>query len=174
MQERPSQCVTIYYDCVISVKKTVREAAAAARMVLEAIAEIERRGTKVNLYIMNATTSKSKQKEYAICCAKLKDASARLNLKKVSYPMVHPSFSRRQCAWWTESQPDIREYSIVKPGYVSAAPLEEQRRWLIDAGLMTDRDYYMKCEDVINNIHSVEQLIAAFDRQSELKKAATA
>ncbi len=56
------------------------------------LVRLERNGYKVNLYVANKIEWRSNQ---LVCFTKVKNSSEQLNLLKVAYPIVHPSFIRR-------------------------------------------------------------------------------
>lgn len=73
--------------------------------ILQNVIELERSGYNVNLYVVDLT--KYKNHESTIIMVKLKSSNERLNLLKVSYPLVHPSFLRRHIFAVQERLSDI-------------------------------------------------------------------
>lgn len=73
--------------------------------ILQNIIELERSGYNVNLYVVDTTI----YKKYDSTCTmiKIKSSNERLNLLKVSYPLVHPSFLRRHIFAVQERLSDI-------------------------------------------------------------------
>lgn len=82
----------ISYGAIVSVDKITEECA----KVLELINNLESNGCRVNLNIIVGTTVAHGHHNYAdyakIC---VKQASQRLNLKQVAFPVMHPSMLRR-------------------------------------------------------------------------------
>lgn len=70
--------------------------------VLQLVNNLEKQGYRV---ILNVTITTKSRKENIILCNKvrIKNASERLNLSKVSFPMVHPSYLRRIMFKWIET-----------------------------------------------------------------------
>lgn len=73
--------------------------------ILQNVIELERSGYNVNIYVVDLT--KYKNHESTIIMVKLKSSNERLNLLKVSYPLVHPSFLRRHIFAVQERLSDI-------------------------------------------------------------------
>lgn len=57
------------------------------------LVRLERNGYKVNLYVANKAEHEDNE---IVCFTKVKNSSENLNLLKVAYPIVHPSYFRRQ------------------------------------------------------------------------------
>lgn len=57
------------------------------------LVRLERNGYKVNLYVANKAEHEDNE---VVCFTKVKNSSENLNLLKVAYPIVHPSYFRRQ------------------------------------------------------------------------------
>lgn len=93
--------------------------------ILQNVIELERSGYNVNLYVVDTTTYK--KHESTIIMVKLKSSNERLNLLKVSYPLVHPSFLRRHIFAVQERLSDI-EGTYGRYLDISPAELEEYTR----------------------------------------------
>lgn len=82
----------ISYSAFVSADKITNECA----KVLELINNLENNGYRVNLNIIVGTTvanEDNKYEDYVKIC--VKQASQRLNLKQVAFPVMHPSMLRR-------------------------------------------------------------------------------
>lgn len=90
--------------------------------ILQNVIELERSGYNVNLYVVDLTTYK--KHESTIIMVKLKSSNERLNLLKVSYPLVHPSFLRRHIFAVQERLSDI-EGTYGRYMDMSSADLEK-------------------------------------------------
>ena len=82
----------ISYSCIVGADEITNECA----KVLELVNNLESNGCRVNLNIIIGTTVANRYHEYEdyvkIC---VKQASQRLNLKQVAFPVMHPSMLRR-------------------------------------------------------------------------------
>ena len=88
-----------YYKSESSQKETIEEESVK---VLQLVNSLEKQGYRV---ILNVTLISESKKEDIILCNKvrIKNASERLNLSKVSFPMVHSSYLRRIMFRWIET-----------------------------------------------------------------------
>lgn len=109
-------CITVLGDVA---PKTIHE---VNGMILRNIIELERGGYNINLYVADLT--KYKSKESTITIVKLKSSNERLNLLKVSYPLVHSSFLRRHIFAVQERLSDI-EKGYGKSMDMSTSDLEK-------------------------------------------------
>ena len=90
--------------------------------ILQNVIELERGGFNVNLYVVDLT--KYKKHDSTCIMVKIKSSNERLNLLKVSYPLVHPSFLRRHIFAVQERLSDI-EGTYGRYLDISPAELEE-------------------------------------------------
>lgn len=90
--------------------------------ILQNVIELERSGYNVNLYVVDLTTYK--KHESTCIMVKIKSSNERLNLLKVSYPLVHPSFLRRHIFAVQERLSDI-EGTYGRYMDMSSADLEK-------------------------------------------------
>ena len=90
--------------------------------ILQNVIELERSGYKVNLYVVDLTTYK--KHESTCIMVKIKSSNECLNLLKVSYPLVHPSFLRRHIFAVQERLSDI-EGTYGRYMDMSSADLEK-------------------------------------------------
>ena len=68
--------------------------------VLQLVNSLEKQGYRVTL---NVLLGSYKEKTALAMKVRIKNSSERLNLSKVSFPLVHPSFLRRICFKWIET-----------------------------------------------------------------------
>lgn len=109
-------CITVCDDVA---PKTIHE---VNGMILRNIIELERGGYNVNLYVVDLT--KYKKLDSTCIMVKIKSSNERLNLLKVSYPLVHPSFLRRHIFAVQERLSDI-EGTYGRYMDMSSADLEK-------------------------------------------------
>lgn len=92
---------------------------------LKLVQEIEKQGIRTNIYTLwNAQEIGNLEKEVFHCKVKIKSADERLNISKMSYPLVHPSFIRRHMFRLLELEKRITSNEWY-PGY--GYPLEENK-----------------------------------------------
>ncbi len=94
-----SKVISVVYNCGVGFLTTTNQMISAAVKVSEAIATLEARGYRVNIYVGKKSyrcpkrrTSKAEQIGTLV---KIKDAGKPLDPLRVSYPLAHPSFFRR-------------------------------------------------------------------------------
>lgn len=84
-------CKNISYSSYITKNQILDESAKA----IQVVQKLEAQGYKVNLYVIFAGNNHNDGNKEIIVKLKIKSSSERLNLKKMSFPLMHPSFLRR-------------------------------------------------------------------------------
>lgn len=176
---KPVKELNIYYGVLSGWQATDKEKVTAARYLLDAINEIEKQGIRVSLHVLYAPVTK----DGVGCCAtiKIKDAKQPLNLLKVSYPLVHSSFHRRQCWRYLEGNINLsdsvrRELAngygkrldcIYYSGY-NLDCADDRKKFLVDRGVMEVGDVYLDFIFIesLYYEHS-KQILEVIDRQSK-------
>lgn len=87
-----TKVINMVINTIVSYSYTKDDIVRLGAATLLQIIRLERNGYKVNLYVANKIEYKSNQ---LVCFTKVKNSSEQLNLLKVAYPIVHPSFIRR-------------------------------------------------------------------------------
>lgn len=91
-EQNKQRVINLYWDCSRDVSQTVEHIKRDAIKALQTIRIIESKGYRVNLTVVAAIMMPGL--EYYVK-VKIKSSTERLNISKVAYPMVHPSFLRR-------------------------------------------------------------------------------
>ena len=118
--------------------------------LLQNVIELERSGYNVNIYVVDLTTYK--KHESTIIMVKLKSSNERLNLLKVSYPLVHPSFLRRHIFAAQERLSDI-EGTYGRYMDMSSADLEKYTG-LENVVIIKTKDYVRRQNESYDMIRS--------------------
>lgn len=87
-----NRVITITKSCNYSAKFETEQIVEESIKFLQLVRKIEQQGTKCNINIILGSGS-GYHKEYVKVC--IKNANERLNISKVSFPLVHPSMLRR-------------------------------------------------------------------------------
>ena len=87
-----TKVINMIINTTVPARYTQEDIITLGAATLLQLVRLERNGYKVNLYVANKIEWKSNQ---LVCFTKLKNSSENLNLLKVAYPIVHPSFLRR-------------------------------------------------------------------------------
>lgn len=74
---------------------------------LQIVQEIEKQGIRVNVYVAWSSITGNEQVFYKV---KIKGANERLNLSKMAFPLIHPSFLRRICFKVIENEPGLQNH----------------------------------------------------------------
>lgn len=87
-----TKVINMIVNTTVPARYTKEEITKLGAATLLQLIRLERNGYKVNLYVANKIEWKSNQ---LVCFTKVKNSSEQLNILKVAYPIVHPSFLRR-------------------------------------------------------------------------------
>ena len=158
--------VTINYAFGLLGGSQAEDIAIASRRLLDAIASLEKDGIRVKLNLHWA----SKRDEHVRCVSiTLKEARQPINLRKISYPLVHPSFLRRHLFAWMETAPNIRV--AFTEGYGGRVSDETQRAYMMQTQMMQPTDYFISTF-TLAELSSAEDVIKYFQKQSNGAKRA--
>lgn len=98
-----SKVVHIIYDCDASCNVTKNEMRAQGRRVVNMIVSLERAGYSIALDLF-CSFQQTNASKYAMTLT-LKDAGRPLDIKRLTYPLVHVSMLRQICFDWYERLP---------------------------------------------------------------------
>ena len=101
-----SKIVRIMYDCGAACSVEAQKFVTAGKNLLDLIIMLELQGYRVHLDVCLIYAEK---KQKGFCRIKVKDYRQAINPLKISYPLLHPSFFRRQGFRWLETCPEITE-----------------------------------------------------------------
>lgn len=90
--KRKSKTVTIYKSIAYAALVDKDDILKDSVKFLQIIQEIEKQGIKANVYVIHHGYA---EKEHLVNLVKVKSASERLNISKLAFPLMHPSFLRR-------------------------------------------------------------------------------
>lgn len=91
---KPGRVIDIYYCPTVGDSIHNEELITVNRNFLMALQGIERNGVRVNLYCGSVGVDPGSLKDFGYFI-KLKNSDSPLNIMKISYPLIHPSFLRR-------------------------------------------------------------------------------
>lgn len=101
---QPKKVVNVFYSVTASCGVSTQSMIEVGTKVTEAIRAIERSGVRVNLYVGDVS---QKNKERAGFFVKIKDSSKDMDVTRMAYALIHPSFLRRHGFRWTETCKEI-------------------------------------------------------------------
>lgn len=102
-----AKVLDVYYDIGVIAKYTPEDIIKAGKSVLGTIIELERIGYRFNLYAVQSYYGPS-QKAIDFLCVKVKSSNTPIDLKRMSFPLVHPAFFRVIGFDWQGKSPITR------------------------------------------------------------------
>ena len=112
----------VNYNSATGVNKMIDESVKA----LQVVKKLEAQGYRCNLFIAVGAEADCRQ---VICKVKIKGANERLNISKLSFPMVHPSMLRRLFFRFTEVHPEVTKGFVG--GYGRPVSFTDMKRALV-------------------------------------------
>ena len=125
----------------------------ASAKIVSAILNIEATGVRVNLFTLFCAKKNNNTIGLSL---KIKDASRKIDTLRMSYPLAHSSFLRRQCFRWEEVTENIPE--CYADGYGQVPESKEQAEFFNRNGMKLDKVLtyydiaYMSTDDIIKAI----------------------
>lgn len=101
-----ARVLTLAYSVNVGYSATAKMLAATAAVVLDAVAELEKSGYRLNVYAGAVTHPGPRSQSFAACWVKVKEAGQYLQVSRVAYPLAHPAFYRRHLFRWRETHPE--------------------------------------------------------------------
>ena len=145
--------ITINYSMTVCGWTDKEEIIRASANIASAILLIEATGVRVNLYTSFCAES---GKNLIGLSLKIKSAALKLDTLRMSYPLAHSSFLRRQCFRWEEVTEGVPER--YASGYGRVPETREQAEFFkrngmkFDAFLAFNDIQYMKVEEIVKTI----------------------
>lgn len=150
-----TRTIELFYITCIDESKTTTEIIEAGKKVLQAVKTIEINQISVKLSaIMLTSSSNKKASEIALLILKLKDYQEKLDIKKIAFPLVHPSAIRRIGFKWLETVPTLKSKLFTHNYGYSICSSKFIKRILNTNGVVLSyNDIYTKTtEDIIKMI----------------------
>lgn len=155
----------VYYNGC-GFEQTEAEIAETARKFLNAAYAIEQQGTRVGITILNGPSHNDVDYLTSI---RVKRPGQPFNLRKLSYPLVHPSFFRRHIFRWIETAPIFPARYVHNYGGVveyAHGSMRDCREFLIKAGILKDTDIFVSYYWLKNQIDG-DEVVKEMARQNE-------
>lgn len=164
-QKQPVPMVNIYFDRGIRCSVSSDEIFRYSRILLQAVRHMESLGIHVGLNVIVISCADRNVCGFSV---NIKGNHDPLNPLKVSYPLVHTSFFRRQFFRWQETSPIIicRDYlygrGFAFQDFMSDASIRDRHDSLVKAGFFAANDIYLD-SDTLSNVKSAEELISKIE-----------
>lgn len=128
--------------------------------ILNVVNRLELSGVRVNLEIIPMCTKcLDGRKEYQIASVKVKDYKDQLDIKKICFPIAHPSMFRRLGFAWLERSADME--GNYRGDYGSS--VKEGQEDLINKNVFGENDFFIT-QDHVSRI-SVEEIIELINKK---------
>lgn len=153
MVNTKKKVLTIGYNMTVHGGVDKEDIIKASAKVVSAILNIEAGGVRVNLYTLFCAKKKSHTIGLSL---KVKDASRKIDTLRMSYPMAHSSFLRRQCLRWEEVTENVPDCYADGYGYVPKS--KEQAEFFKRNGMKFDK--VLTFGDIVNmNTDEITKMI---------------
>lgn len=143
MIKTKKKVLNIGYSMTVLADVDKNDIIKASAKVVSAILNIEASGVRVNLYTLFCA---KKQSHTIGLSLKVKDASRKIDTLRMSYPMAHSSFLRRQCFRWEEVTENIPDCYAGSYGHVPES--KEQAEFFKRNGMKFDK--VLTFGDIVN------------------------
>lgn len=133
----------IYYDNGANCNTTADELLRAGKVMLELVYRLEAGGTRVELNICNFTADcRNIQQDKVCCCTLVKRASEPLDVRKMAFPIAHPSYFRRFGFRWLERCDKIKSSVSAYGGHLSSQAFKNliEAQHIKDAAIISFTD----------------------------------
>lgn len=167
-----SKVLTIMYCIGVNAGTNASKIIKAGTAVLRMINTLELKGYRVKLEV--ELIGCEKRREFASVTVNVKDWRQHLDLKKLSFPLIHPSALRRVGFRWLETTPNLTERQMSS-GYGTPKAndgYENAKRFYIENGLCDDKTYYINIPMVVDCKYDVEKMIEKCGMAQMVKKGA--
>lgn len=167
-----SKILTIMYCVGVNCGTDADEIVKAGVAVLKMINTLELKGYRVKLEV--ELIGCEKQNEFASVTVNVKDWRQHLDLKKLSFPLVHPSALRRIGFRWLETTPNLTEICFTR-GYGTPKAndgYEKAKKFYVENGLCDDKTYYINIPMVKSCRYDIERMIEECGMAQMVKKGA--
>lgn len=154
-----AKVVRIVYSLVMNAGTSASDIMNAGLTVLKLCYSLERKGLRVRIDVAPKFSECGSQN--AVCLVCVKDWRQPIDIKKVAFPIAHPSMFRRLGFCWFETTPGLTDTS-VRRGYGRA--LEDpvrSKELLVKQGAMTENDYFVDVTLARNNHFDLKEVAAA-------------
>lgn len=105
----PIKVIRIKYLNAYNSWVSTEDAEEAGTRLLSAVASLENDGYRVEIDCINLTWSNANRNNYAYLATRIKDAQQPIDVKRLAYPLAHPSYFRVLVFRWMETSkcPDL-------------------------------------------------------------------
>lgn len=136
-----TKVVRIIYNMCMNSGTDADDIMNAGLAVLKIANALERKGMRVRVDVNPFLAERNREKVCALVC--IKDWRQPIDLKKIAFPVAHPSMFRRIGFRWLETVPELKEQGFTS-GYGRSLEEEDACASLLEAvGARTEKDYFV-------------------------------
>lgn len=155
-----TKAISIAYFIGNNCETSAEDLEDAGVKVLNVVNRLELSGVRVNLEIVIQCTWAIRANEYQIASVKVKDYKDQLDIKKICFPIAHPSMFRRLGFAWLERSADMQSSEFVG-GY--GCSVTKSREDFINKNVFGENDFFIT-QDHVSRI-SVEEIIELINKK---------
>lgn len=141
------KAITLTYGISVNCGWSAKEITKCGITALNIVNDLELEGYRVGLNIEFMCAKSSSDKELSIATVKIKDWRQPMDIKKMAFPLVHPSMFRRFGFKWLETCPQVtdRSYSSGYGRPLSNDSYESQLKIYNENGVLGANEYLITC-----------------------------
>ena len=136
-----AKVVRIIYNMAMNCNTDAKDIMNAGLTVLKIAYSLERKGFRVRIDVNPKMCRSSGETACALVC--VKDWRQHIDIKKVAFPVAHPSMFRRLGFRWLESTPNLSVKGFTCGYGQSIEDENEAQKVLKTCGLLEDSDYFV-------------------------------
>lgn len=169
--QETSKEVTIHFERSEACGVHADEIIDGVRKLVDAVKHIEDHNVRVTIYVSDWFCEERQKVAFMV---RLKESDAKLNLMKMAYPLVHPSFHRRQGFRWLETSPIVTDIALAdRYGYPFARyaghDIESRRKYYLEHNLMRDKDVFIDSR-TLRGCTDAKQVLDIIVKQARLNE----
>lgn len=154
-----SKVLDIYYDMTANSDKSPEDFIKAGKVLLGTILALEKQGYRFNLYAVQSYWDCYNDHNHSIdiLCVKVKSSDSPLDLKRMSFPLTHPSFFRVIGFDWQGRSP-ITRYLGSGRGRAMGYDFNTEDCNKIMKGIFGENAFYISASKLIDKDYDKNQL----------------
>ena len=153
--------MTIYYNFCDSGNISPKTLYKGGINFISLVNMLEKQGYRIKINVMFISITENEMASFTI---NVKQHSQKLNLLKLSFPLVHPSMLRRFAFKWLETSPDIKNktfsegYGVILDSMFRGNG-EKERRFLKDNNIVKGENVYYTTVKECYRVNTVSDLM---------------
>lgn len=160
-----ARVIDLYYDVTANCDTNVDEFIKAGEAMLSVILGLEKQGYRFNLYAVQSYTSHGSYKADFLC-VKVKSSDKPIDIKRMSFALIHPAFFRVIGFDWESKSPITRDIGCGRGRgfYYDFSPEEKKE---IIKEIFGENAHYLPCKAIINSDYSTDVVKEALENAKD-------